>query len=207
LHYQPTCPLENIYSKQWTQPYNMYDVKFNERIRCIDSTYKYRGSDDYLGSHHFSIWAETISTYNDQTFMSSTPYFYLVLHTTILWRALETLPFNLTLSLLQRISTYTFDNTVLRPNHTSNLLLTSTQHHVPTALLRPNFSTIIYDNIYRLDAWNTKLIIRISRHQNTNHMLHNLYFQPTLTYINDEYIIIITIDWLIRRVRKSPSML
>jgi hypothetical protein len=25
------------------------DVKFNERIRCIDSTYKYRGNDDYPG--------------------------------------------------------------------------------------------------------------------------------------------------------------
>jgi hypothetical protein len=49
LHYKPTCPLENIYSKQWTQPYTMCNVKFNERIRCIDSTYKYRGNDDYLG--------------------------------------------------------------------------------------------------------------------------------------------------------------
>jgi hypothetical protein len=114
--------------------------------------------------------------------------FYPISHATILWRALETLPFNLTQSLLQCTSTYTFDNTVLRQTRTSNLLITSNQHHMPTALLWPNFSAIIYDNIYRLDERNTKLIIRTSRLQKTNHMSHNLYFQPTLTYTNDEYI-------------------
>jgi hypothetical protein len=40
--------------------------------------------------------------------------FYPVSYTTILWRAPETIPFNLTQSLLQRISIHTFDSTVLR---------------------------------------------------------------------------------------------
>jgi hypothetical protein len=55
--------------------------------------------------------------------------FYYVSHTTILWRALETLPINLTQLPLQGTSIYTFDITVLRQTHTSNLLITSNQHH------------------------------------------------------------------------------
>ena len=49
--------------------------------------------------------------------------FYPVSHTTMLWRALETLRFNLTKSLLQRNLTYMFDNIVLRQTHTSSLLI------------------------------------------------------------------------------------
>ena len=71
--------------------------------------------------------------------------FYPVSHTTMLWRALETLRFNLTKSLLQRNSTYTFDNIVLR-QPTLPVYLSQPTTPRDHCILITNFSTIIYDN-------------------------------------------------------------
>jgi hypothetical protein len=61
--------------------------------------------------------------------------FYPVSHTTISWRALETLPINLTQLPPQCTSIYTFDITVLRqtPHFQSTCHIQT--HHVTTAFL------------------------------------------------------------------------
>jgi hypothetical protein len=129
-----------------------------------DSTYKCSESDDYfvMSPPHY-LSQNNFYLYQPNIHVEHTLY-YLVSHTTMLWRALETLLINLTQLPQRCTSIYTFDITVLRQTHTSNLLITSNQHHMPTALLWPIFSANIYNN-YRLDEWNTKLIICTSHLQ------------------------------------------
>jgi hypothetical protein len=91
----------------------MRDVKFNKRVRCIGSTYNYRESDDYLDMsppHYLS--QNNFYLHRPNIHVEHTLY-YLVSHTTILWRALETLLINLTRLPLQCTSIYPFNNTVL----------------------------------------------------------------------------------------------
>jgi hypothetical protein len=66
LHYEPTCPLENIYLKSWTQPYTICDVKFNERIMCIDPTHDIEEAMTTSACHHFTTYAKQFN-HTDRT--------------------------------------------------------------------------------------------------------------------------------------------